>query len=138
MAPPSPQTSVTDATAPDPDEAHRKKDKVTKELRWYNVQLPVYRLLVANHYGVDPREVGMAFIKLPGDLRKVAFAPAEWTDAELAEADEVVRDVIRKVRAEVYWPPIDPEPYLAPYDLWAKICQTQVFGRRPLDEEFAS
>ncbi|HEV7279780.1 MAG TPA: PD-(D/E)XK nuclease family protein [Pirellulaceae bacterium] len=128
----------TTASAPDPDEAHRKRDRETKELRWYNVQLPVYRLLVANEYGVDPREVGMAFIKLPGDLRKVAFAPAEWSDAELAEADEVVRDVIRKVRAEVYWPPIDPEPYLAPYDLWAKICQTQIFGRRPLDEEFVS
>jgi hypothetical protein len=128
----------TTASAPDPDEAHRKKDKATKELRWYNVQLPVYRLLVANQYRVDPREVGMAFIKLPGDLKKVAFAPAEWTEAELAEADEVVRDVIRKVRAEVYWPPIDPEPAMAPYDLWAKICQTQIFGRRPLDEEFAS
>jgi hypothetical protein len=128
----------TTASAPDPDEAHRKKDKATKELRWYNVQLPVYRLLVANAYGVDPSEVGMAFIKLPGDLKKVAFAPAEWTEAELSEADQVIRDVIRKVRAEVYWPPIDPEPAMAPYDLWAKICQTQIFGRRPLDEEFAS
>jgi hypothetical protein len=71
--------------------------------------------------------VQLGFILLPKDVNRVQFCLADWTDQDLAEADEVARDVVRGIRQEIFWPPKEPPP-----DYWeefAPICQDGVFER---------
>ena len=51
----------------------------------------------------------LGYILLPKKTADTDNALAAWTDDELAGADEVAFDVIRKIRQELFWPP-SPEP----------------------------
>ena len=104
-----------------PDQAHRKNDE------WLDLQLPLYRHLIQSqdYYVSGPVQLG--YILLPGDIKKSEFAIAPWSDEELLAADEVAFDVIRKVRRNEFWPPIEPPPDYS--ELWSAICQDDVSER---------
>jgi hypothetical protein len=51
---------------------------------------------------------------------------AEWTSADLAAADEVARDVLRKISAGVFWPPVVPPPDFS--EDFAVLTQDHVLG----------
>ena len=108
-----------------PDKTHRKKTE------WVDLQLPLYRHLVAA-LGIDG-PVELAYIALPKDVAKVGELIAEWTPAELDEADETARRVVRAIRRGLFWPPTDPPP--AFFDEFAAICQDGQFGAALADEE---
>jgi len=108
-----------------PDKTHRKKTE------WVDLQLPLYRHLVAA-LGIDG-PVELAYIALPKDVAKVGELIAEWTPAELDEADETARRVVRAIRRGLFWPPTDPPP--AFFDEFAAICQDGQFGTALADEE---
>ena len=68
-----------------PNRTHRRKDE------WVDLQLPLYRLLVKS---IPLRgDIQLGFIQLPGDLSKVGYEPATWTDAELLAAEQIARTV---------------------------------------------
>ena len=53
---------------------------------------------------------------------------AEWSDEELAEADELAKSIARDVLDEKFWPPSYPPPYFK--SEFAPLCQDDVFARQ--------
>ena len=103
-----------------PNEAHRKRGE------WVNLQLPLYRHL-ARAAGIEgPINVG--YISLPKNTERVAEHLAEWSDEELAEADELAKSIARDVLDEKFWPPSYPPPYFQ--SEFAPLCQDDVFARQ--------
>ena len=100
-----------------PDKTHRCAGE------WIDLQLPLYRRLSRAMCGDSPR---LGFILLPKDPSGAGASFAEWSDAELAEADQTADDVVRDVRAGKFWPPSRPAP--AYFEDLAAICQDEQFS----------
>lgn len=92
-----------------PETTHREGRGDAKN--WRDLQLPLYRHIVpqvSDGTGRRPYDIGPAdpirlgYIALCGELEKVGAIEAEWTDEELAEADECARHVVRIVRANAF------------------------------------
>ncbi len=118
----------------DPDHVHYAKRK--KE--WKDLQLPLYRHLVKEVSavaGADFSNVVMGYILLPKKLDDVGFHSAAWTADQLTAADESAREVIRKIRGGVFWPPNPKPPQYS--EEFAAICQDNVFEQfvPEVDEE---
>lgn len=101
---------------------------------WVDLQLPLYRHLVTELEFHDPDfdNVGMGYILLPRDLKKIKFAPANWKPHQLEQADLKAFEVIRSLRKQVFWPP-NPNPPRFSED-YAGICREMVFEKALLDE----
>ncbi len=80
-----------------PEQTHMRRDE------WIDLQLPLYRHLVVP-LGIEG-PVDLGFIALPKDIQSTAMLVASWTPEQLAKADDVARDVIRKIRDSKFWPP---------------------------------
>ena len=115
----------TSDTAKSPEKAHRKKSG-----EWIDLQLPLYRHLVA-HLGIAG-PVELAYINLPKDISRVGHLAAGWTPEDFDDADRTAADVIRRVRAEEFWPPAIPPPAFS--EEFAAICQDDRFGAVLADE----
>lgn len=102
-----------------PEQSHRRQKS-----RWVDLQLPLYRHLVRG-LGIDG-PVGLGYIVLPRDVSKIGLLEAEWSEAELTDADETARRVVRDIRGGVFWPPADPPPAFC--EEFAAICQDGQFG----------
>jgi RecB family exonuclease len=114
---------TSDAGEP-PDKTHRRSG------RWMDLQLPLYRHF-ARGMGLG-EECQLGYVSLPKDTNRVGFQLATWTAAELAAADDVARDVIRRIRRQDFWPPADPPPPFS--DDLAPICQDLAFEKeRPVE-----
>ncbi len=111
-------------SAKSPRKAHLDKNQ------WVDLQLPLYRHL-ARELGIDNVE-RTGYIVLPKDVTEVDILLDDWTDEELLQANESAFDVIRQLRAGVFWPPADLSDFS--YDDWADICQSGVFDRLLEDE----
>jgi inactivated superfamily I helicase len=100
---------------------------------WVDLQLPLYRHLVTELKFQDAsfENVGMGYILLPRDLKKIAFAPAYWKPHELAQADLKAHEIVRNLRNKVFWPP-NPQPPRFSGD-YAGICRQDVF-EKPITE----
>jgi RecB family exonuclease len=109
----------SDAGKP-PEKVHQRAG------RWVDLQLPLYRHLVGALGISGPVQVG--YVLLPKDTTRTEFRLADWSEAELAAADEVARDVVRNVRAQRFWPPTEPPPDYS--EEFAPICQDGVFEKR--------
>ena len=72
--------------AKSPEKAHRKRSG-----EWTDLQLPLYRHLVAHLGIVGPVE--LAYINLPKDISHVGHQPAEWTQEDFDDADSAAADV---------------------------------------------
>ena len=107
-----------------PEEKHRSKDKVTGEVRWTDLQLPLYRILLAAS-GVDAARstsAELGYVLLSSDLAPITysernkrsggtgFVAASWEEADHESALICAEEVIRNVRAGTFWPPADPSP----------------------------
>ena len=99
----------TGDTGKAPEEVHRKGRKNQRE--WVDLQLPLYRVLLSGVLGEDGtplvpeaawEEVKLGYILLPRELEKVGAAVANWTEEELAEAEETARRVIRELRTNEF------------------------------------
>jgi RecB family exonuclease len=102
-----------------PEKVHQRSGQ------WVDLQLPLYRHLAGSLGLSGPLRLG--YVVLPKDVTQVDFCLAEWTDDQLAEADEVAREVVRNIRAERFWPPVDPPPDF--FEEFAAICQDRVFEK---------
>ena len=92
-------------------------------VEWADLQLPIYRHLASCLEDVKG-DVQLGYILLPRDTKKVQFVEADWTPEELHVADEAARDVIRKIRAGIFWEPTDPPPPFS--NALASICRDGV------------
>ena len=91
-----------------PEKTHRKGRQ-----EWIDLQLPLYRRLLEGLVDAEGRPVvdydpggdgsiELGYISLPKDPAKSAFLLASWTDAELAEAEEIGREQIRTLRRRTF------------------------------------
>ncbi|HUE73631.1 MAG TPA: PD-(D/E)XK nuclease family protein [Pirellulaceae bacterium] len=107
-----------------PEKVHRRGGA------WVDLQLPLYRhLLRSVPLGGGPSAksaVALGYFLLPKDDSRCCVELAEWSAEELAAADEIARDVIRKIRQQIFWPPADPPPAFS--DELAPICQDHRLG----------
>lgn len=71
-------------------------------------------------------DVRFGYIVLPKDISQVDALIAEWTTADLDGADEVARDVVRRIRRQEFWPPAATPDFAEDY---APICMDGVFER---------
>jgi RecB family exonuclease len=102
-----------------PEQTHQKRG------RWVDLQLPLYRHF-ARALKIDG-PVKLGYIVLPKDTKQTAFHIAPWSDVDLRQADEVARDVVRGVRLERFWPPVEPPPDFS--EEFAPICLDGVFDK---------
>jgi hypothetical protein len=114
----------SDAGLP-PQRTHRRQDE------WIDLQLPLYRHLLrsAKLPLANPANcaIELGYIVLPKSTASAGLALAGWTTTELEAADERAREVVRGIRAAVFWPPASPPPDFA--DDVAAICQDNRLGR---------
>jgi hypothetical protein len=90
----------------EPDAVHRAGP--AKARRWIDLQLPLYHRIVPALRAADgsplvppeawPR-VRVGYVVLSRDPEATGVRFADWSDAELAEAEEVARAVVRRIRA---------------------------------------
>jgi hypothetical protein len=90
-----------------PDETHRAGSR--KSRRWVDLQLPLYRVLAGRVEGEEGAgflvpesalaSLRLGYVQLPSTPARVGEAWASWSDAELAEAEEEARRVVRLLRA---------------------------------------
>lgn len=109
----------TSETAEEPEKTHRNRDG------WVDLQLPLYRLLIRSLAIKGDIELG--YVQLPGDLAKVGFAPADWSDSDLQDAEELARTIA----SEIIDLKITDVPRLNDlrYAESARICQDTVIDR---------
>jgi hypothetical protein len=108
------------------DAARNPEKEHQRAGQWVDLQLPLYRHLAHSLGITGPVQLG--FVLLPKDVTKVTFCLAHWSDAELAQADEIARDVVRKIRDGHFWRPTEPPPDF--FEEFASICQDNVFDKR--------
>jgi ATP-dependent helicase/nuclease subunit B len=66
--------------------------------RWVDLQLPLYRHLAAElKLPEDPSRLLLGYVAIPGRAGVEQFAMAEWTQAELDDADATARDIANRV-----------------------------------------
>jgi ATP-dependent helicase/DNAse subunit B len=92
----------TGDTARLPDKAHRKKGE------WVDLQLPLYWHLTQRRRGAD--FAGVGYVLMTKDHSSIGVELAPWNREEMEEAVEIARDVVRKIRRGVFWPPKSPPP----------------------------
>lgn len=104
-----------------PEAAHRtgRRDART----WASLQLPLYRLLVQTLGIGEPIELG--YVVLPRDAGRSGFEPATWTADELEDARRRAIEIIRAIRAGVFWPPASHSGD----DAFAGICLDETLDR---------
>jgi hypothetical protein len=112
-----------------PKETHCKRSG-----EWIDLQLPLYRHLV-EPLGIAGA-IDLGYIVLPKTQCECHIAG--WSDEELAQADKIAHDVVRKVRNQEFGQPTTPPPAFS--EAYAAICQDDQFGARMFaddDEEGA-
>lgn len=106
-----------------PEQVHRQGGE------WIDLQLPLYRHL-ARPLGVE-EPVQLGYLLLPEDSSRTRVALAEWTEEELREADELAREVARRILDQTFWPPAEMG---SGYDDWDLICQVNAFDGEVVTE----
>jgi len=109
-----------------PEQIHRKSTGRGEPKEWIDLQLPLYRTL-AEPLGVCG-EVEVGYIVLPSSSSGVTWQPGEWNTEELAEADDLSREVVRKILDGEFWD--DNKPPDTCYE-YSRICQEGAFDRDP-------
>ncbi len=87
---------------------HPKKHCQTQS-SWRDLQLPMYHHLW-RAVGDAPAEqpISLAYCNLPKDSANRGFVAANWSDEDLQSAVDCAQQVIRAIRAGVFWPPAAP------------------------------
>ncbi|MEO2033992.1 MAG: PD-(D/E)XK nuclease family protein [Planctomycetaceae bacterium] len=110
----------TSENARKPKETHRRKGD------WIDLQLPLYRLLI-RELEIDS-DVQLGYVNLPGDLRHIGASLADWTEEDLASADEKARQVAADI-LDMRISTVRPATGMMQDDL-GRICQNTVVDRQ--------
>lgn len=74
-----------------PEEAHRNRNG------WTDLQLPLYRVLLQSR-GIEVDPTGLGYITLPPDPARSGFRLADWSLADVDEAEATASEVIAIIR----------------------------------------
>ncbi len=95
---------------------------------WQDLQLPLYCHLAAPLGATG--DVRLGYIRLPRDTNQAGVLIAGWTADDLAQADDVARDVARRILDGEFWQVLaQPPGTLQEFDT---ICQDGVFDREAI------
>jgi len=74
---------------------------------WENLQLPLYRYILANSRPemFKAQQVKFGYVVLPKSIKDTGSKWAEWSDEQFEEALEVAKEVAVKVSKQIFWPP---------------------------------
>lgn len=118
----------TSARGRTPEESHRRAGA------WVDLQLPLYRHLLAEVPGIgDAALVDVGYFNVPARVEEIGIKTPTWTEADYAAADETAREVVRRVRAGIFWPPNDAAARAFPE--FDAICQTAAIVEDDSEEE---
>jgi RecB family exonuclease len=107
----------TSARGRSPEESHRRAGA------WVDLQLPLYRHLLGGVPGiVDAAVVDVGYFNVPARVEEIGIRMPTWSEADYAAADETAREVVRRVRAGIFWPANDTAARAFPE--FDAICQT--------------
>lgn len=122
------QVAVWDYKSSDAGKPAEKAHYRSRKQEWVDLQLPLYRHLVKEVAVVadaDFNRVTTGYVLLPKKLSDIGFDQTHWSPDELVAADELAREIIRKIRSNAYWPPAIRPPQFS--DDYAAICQDNAF-----------
>ena len=119
----------TSDTGKKPEDTHRSGPK--NEKRWTDLQLPLYRAMLALE-GMGGAAVGYFNLAKKEDDSKVHMA--DWTEDDHADALGTRDWVIQEIRAGHFWPPKDPPGF---DDGLARLCGDRAPQRAGLIEQSA-
>lgn len=118
----------TSARGRTPDESHRRAGQ------WVDLQLPLYRHLLGELPGIGASAlVDVGYFNVPARVEETGIKTPTWTEADYAAADETAREVVRRVRAGVFWPANDAAARAFPE--FDAICQTAAIVEDDGEEE---
>ncbi len=118
----------TDDKRQSPRDRHQTRDG-----RWTDLQLPLYYHLLGNFDLPRDYRIETGLILIAKDIEQPVLELAGWTEKELESANAVASEVMRRVRAGMFWPPKEKPRYRSDVD---SICQTGVFEKwEPEDAE---
>ncbi|MEM6259287.1 MAG: PD-(D/E)XK nuclease family protein [Planctomycetota bacterium] len=115
----------TGDTAKQPSQTHLKT--IGGVQQWVDLQLPLY-LDLSRELGVG-EAAQLGYINLPKKVSETELAVAEWDAGMLSAAREQRDEVIRQVRAGVFWPPKQPPVF---EDGFGRLCADDVADRMAL------
>lgn len=98
---------------------------------WTNLQLPLYRYLARPITG--NADIVLGYIQIPRRAHDTRFEYAGWSAAELADADAVAADVIRRIRRQEFIDRGDPNRL---YGRLAWICGGGVLPDESTENDF--
>lgn len=97
---------------PDPDASHRRKE--ADSCNWTDLQLPLYRLMAMHQLLPPGSRVRVALLWLPPEDTEPdgMLVEAPWGEEDFVSAENCAREVIRKIRRGIFWPPAqEPPPF---------------------------
>jgi ATP-dependent exoDNAse (exonuclease V) beta subunit len=97
----------------------------SKSSGWKQLQLPLY-LHMVKAIGIDDN-VSLGYINLPRATDRVEFVTADFTDEIQPGALEAASQVVRQIRANVFWPP--QYDRIPDWDIFKGLCQHSVTRR---------
>lgn len=86
---------------------------------WQDLQLPLYRP-IARHLGVEG-EPSLGYIALPRQAAESGFHVADFSPAQLAEADRLAAKIVSQIVRHEFW---QEQLETLPFDDFERICQT--------------
>ncbi len=79
--------------------------------RWIDLQLPIYRHLLAKQWGVPESLIDVGYVRLARSSQAQIFRTIDgWDERVFEEAIEKAREVVRAIRAREF-PMAEPPPY---------------------------
>ena len=124
------QVAIWDYKSGDEGKAPTAFHYSRRNQEWLDLQLPLYRHLakeVAVIADADWTQITTGYVLLPRKLDQIDFVAADFSEEELNQADEVARNVLRKIRENCFWPPNPNPPKFS--EEFASICQDNVFEK---------
>lgn len=96
---------------------HKPEKKHIENDRWVDLQLPLYRRMVP-FLGIDadPREVQVGYFNIADKDADTRINLAEFTDAQWAEADRLIDQIVLEIASEKF-DPADEPPMFDDYDM---------------------
>jgi ATP-dependent helicase/DNAse subunit B len=107
-----------------PEKKHLKK--TDDGYRWIDLQLPLYRMMIP-FLGIDadPRDVQLGYFNISEKADQTRINVAEFTAQQTQQAEQLVRDCIRRIWSGDFEPTEDP----VLFDDYGMILQTGVASR---------
>ncbi|TVP94028.1 MAG: PD-(D/E)XK nuclease family protein, partial [Planctomycetaceae bacterium] len=114
-----------------PRKKHLKKSP-SGGYRWIDLQLPIYRMMIPYLVGqeVDPGTVALGYFNIGDKGSETRINEADFSEAEFVQAEEVIRDCIRRIWDGDFAP--SEEPVM--FDDYAMILQTGILQSEIADD----